>query len=1016
MVDKNYPMQRLEETMAEAGAQFPKGIAGKPTTKLKLHPGVVGRKYEKLDKEIEPIFTQMAKDKLTQGEVGMVAYDEIRPHADKIAAYKTEDFRTAEANQAFKTLKDAEAELESSKKTKKLLESDPESDMIEKGRITSKIEKLEKETIPAAQKAWDEVEKVDPEKPGSGLTKKRAEEMLAPVKKQGKYEKAKKAVAQVQTLMIKTARDLYKNGLYSKDDFSRMIKATKGKYVPLWDEKKKPVDFSTIGVMRGKGYSTTYKEQARYGMDRMVDPRNIVSNAMEKAYKAQYDIARNDVAKSIYYFAKANLDPDYFEIDPAPAYKYVDDADGFSRKVLDTAERPHFDVMLDGEPQRIYPNMDNPIVAKAMAVVMGDNKIPTGMVLRTMSAMQGWMKLFITGLNPDFAAANFTRDTIQSAFTISAEKGEKIYKEARGAWGKNIAQNMLMIAGEDITAVPKVLSKEFEAKRKMWELYLEKGARTDFRGMVTAEDLTKRFQKIEKEVNQPKGVKIAKAATVGAFKLVMDINHTVENVWRFSAFEAMVKNGIDPTEAALYARRMTVDFNQRGSSPTANSLYIFASVAFSSTERFLEIAKNNPKKLAMFMSKIAGMGMALNIYNELMGGQDETGESKWGMKKGYEKNREMVIMDPRGTGKSINIPMPYIYHLPLAASNIVSDVYMGRKKPAEALGEMFEETASSMTPFGGSNLEGQQFWANTFTPTILHPFLYSNFGVDWTGRPLYPEMSKYTMRTDPYRYRSSTAEPYIWAAQKIHEMAGGDMTHENMISNGVSPATLQMIVETVFGGLGATANRLFNLGDASLGAMLKDNKEDKEKLKNVSNYPIIRRFIKSTYEEQDYAILRGMEKSVDFFRSAYQEADKHWDAKQGRFRKPKTDTEDRALDKKLKAYEDKFMIKKLGGGGNSTVHQAIYTEYDSFKEMNREQLKYVGTLDAWNEKEKVLFKKLVRTFARGLSTWQAIEYELAQTEDKARINKLKKNFNEVYTDYLQKTDTLYNKLKEARGK
>lgn len=1013
MVDTYFPLERLGKKVEEAGGK--PGVD--PSVPARLHPGVVGYKLDAVDKDIDPTLDIMARHKITQGELGAVLYTDIKPYVDQTVAYKNRDFRTQEANDTWDALEKKQAELADIQTELDAALNEGERDFLKIKDFDKKIEKIRDQEIPKLQEAWDKVEKVDPEKPGSGLSTETAKEWTAALEKDGKLGAAKKAAKRIQHLMQKVARDKWKGGLITKDEYKKFIAATQGKYVTLKHDQAGSLDASTIGVMKGKGFSTNVAEQARYGMIETADPRKIVPNTLSNAYKAQVDIARNQVAQDFYNYAEENPDPNLWEFDPDPGYKYIDDPEtGMTRKVPTMAEKPHFDVMFDGELKRLYPNMDNPVVAAAMQSMTGENRMHPGLALRSMAAVHSYMKLVYTSLNVDFTLPNFFRDSMQASFNIGAEQSEKIAKETR----KKLLSNLVFLGRQDVRVLPVQKGKKAQDSRQMLDLYKKSGGKTDFRGMEYAEYFENRFDKAKKKYDRSKPVALTKGAIENTLEFIGDVNNVVENVWRFSVFEAMVNNGVDPKEAAIYARKLTVDFNQRGASQTANFLWIFASVAFSSTERFMKVAAAHPAKTARMMGGLSSAALGLNFYNEAWGGETDDGEKYWHMIPDYEKDRHLIIMDPRGTGDYMKIPIPYIFSLSLTVANNIYDTGVGSKKWDEAAGAVLQEAVSSTMPIGGSNLEGVNYWLATFMPTLSLPVVYWAAGRDWRNMPLESGETQYTQKTAPYKYRTGTGKPFIAAAQAMQKLAGGDETHPSWAD--ANPAVLEMIWDTFTGGVGTTGKRLFNLADAMQEAVIEGTDDSKEQLSKLKNYPIVRRFVGEAYTPKSYSILRELEDWMNYRRTDIRNTKKvHGD--RSMYRRNAKNEEERERIQEQKSSFKRFNLSGVNVYGESmdvNLNRRLVSLFDRFKDINKSEFKKVDTEDEWSESRKNILRSRVVAFSRAAQQLMDIEKDIANLSAdelggrgheslKSAAVKILNKYDEVSEKLIKKRDDLADK-------
>ena len=284
-----------------------------------------------------------------------------------------------------------------------------------------------------------------------------------------------------------------------------------------------------------------------------------------------------------------------------------------------------------------------------------------------------------------------------------------------------------------------------------------------------------------------------------------------ETATRVAHFEQRRAAGDTDEQAAFSARNLVVDFGKGGKrKPRMNTWYMFINASIQGS---VNVAGAVTRSAALAPSLIT-FGMATALLGRALGGDDEeTGLKKWDLIPDYIKSSNIVLMDPTGSGRRIQIPMGYGYNVFVSAGQRIVDAAFGPDTVGDAVGGMVVDALNAFNPMGGSGIkDGMGSVVSAFVPTMLRPAVEIPMNRNWMGRPIYPEAIGRQKKTDAYSYFDRTPEGYVEAAQAWNALGGGDMFEAG--GKGfmdVSPNTLQYLVGYYMSGSGRLADRLYNL-------------------------------------------------------------------------------------------------------------------------------------------------------------------------------------------------------------
>tara|TARA_R110000824_G_scaffold250201_2_gene438993 strand:+ start:283 stop:6771 length:6489 start_codon:yes stop_codon:yes gene_type:complete len=469
-----------------------------------------------------------------------------------------------------------------------------------------------------------------------------------------------------------------------------------------------------------------------------------------------------------------------------------------------------------------------------------------GFIVKNLGAVNRWLSMMNTMLNPEFVIGNFEKD-IQTA--IHNLLGEQYMPGGKAAGDRLI--------GKVLRDTPHSLGVFYRGLRRWnpkdstfshalglperdqadFREFIEAGAKADWHHSRPAEDQVKTIgQLVEMERGTFKGNFQRRFITVKDF--VEDTNSAVENAVRLSTFkagrDALLDAGIDRAEAVArassLAKNLTINFNRKGmQGDLLNSLYLFFNASVQGTMNFsrgLFGPKGNPFSAEASRVKqgavggMIAMGALLAMKAEEESEEDpDTGRSYYSQIEPYIKERNIVIMaDPttesrkgssniyvgadgneyEGTQHYYLIPLPYGYNIFHNVGSNLYEVTNGLKSKGQAASDLVNTFLGSFLPVGANTNV-----LKTFTPTIATPFLEIAYNENFYGAPIYRTNLPFgdaPQYPDSALSQRNTATAFKTVAQWINTITTGNAYEPGWLD--VSPDTLEHLAEYAFGGAG----------------------------------------------------------------------------------------------------------------------------------------------------------------------------------------------------------------------
>jgi uncharacterized protein YoaH (UPF0181 family) len=448
-----------------------------------------------------------------------------------------------------------------------------------------------------------------------------------------------------------------------------------------------------------------------------------------------------------------------------------------------------FTTLKDGTPYAITIE-NNPLLVRALKNLGADK---SGKIIQTLSMFNRYLAMIKTSLNLEFAATNPVRDAMTGTLNLSIEKSTAMARSVL----KDLPRAM----------VGAYRGFKFELGTK-WAKYADEyRAQGGAIGFYSMKDLESRGRIIETELAAAEGKIGPRTAQVfrNGLNVIKDLTGAGENALRLSAYVNARKAGYSQAQAASLSKNLTVNFNRRGEwGPLMNASYMFFNANVQGTARFLQAAKNNPKRFAAYGSAALGLSLAVAELNRSVMGEDKDGINYYDKIDANTKSRNLIIPNPLGGKKDsyLKIPLAYGYNIFHAMGQTIDSMANDKqKKVGTGVLELGAAMSDAFNPLGntGNFISG-------ISPTILDPAVELAMNRNWAGIPIRPEEMPFAApKPESQRYFKSVTGVSKTIAQGINTATGGNEARPGTID--LSPEWIDYMTSYFLGGAGDVFRR-----------------------------------------------------------------------------------------------------------------------------------------------------------------------------------------------------------------
>ncbi len=611
----------------------------------------------------------------------------------------------------------------------------------------------------------------------SGMTDERAAEILD-------QHSNNRNLWQVGNLVDRINRErvemLVGEGLITQDSAN----AWQGRYqfyVPL---KREEAEGGDMLPARGQGFNIKGKEsKARTGSADWT-PGKIVANVLAQYEASIVRAEKNKVGQALLEFVNQNPDDSFWAVDTERTQKSVRNG-----KVV---EGPKFGdmpneltVKKDGVEHVIVFNPSNP---KAVRLVTGMKNLQAaemGSVMRAMATVTRFLATINTSWNPEFMVSNFARDVQTAAYNLS----DTDISDMRGRVIKDIPAAM--------NGIRSALFGDGGAEwAPIWEDFRKNGGKTgwlDIHG-----DVKKKEEDLKAMAARLAEGKPSRKLITRFVKKVEDMNNVIENGVRLAAYKNALDAGLSKDRAAALAKDLTVNFNRKGNQGAkVNALYMFYNAAVQGNVRMIQAMASSKQGRKLAYATI-GFAIALDMINRSLSGDDDDGEDAYDTLPDYVKDRNIIVMGEKEP--ILKIPAPWGYNVLHVIGQVIGQAMTGERYNA-----LDSASRVGMALVDAFNPMGSGTFAQVLSPTVTDPIVQIAENKNFAGIPLKPEHT-FDSRVPKPEYQmhwGTSREASNAIAKFLNDATGGNEIRPGAIN--VSPEWIDVIVDSVTGGLGMTA-------------------------------------------------------------------------------------------------------------------------------------------------------------------------------------------------------------------
>ena len=288
---------------------------------------------------------------------------------------------------------------------------------------------------------------------------------------------------------------------------------------------------------------------------------------------------------------------------------------------------------------------------------------------------------------------------------------------------------------------------------------------------------------------------------------------------RLAVYAAMRQHGATATEAAVYAREITLDYNKKGEwTPVTNTLWMFSNASIQSLARWKKAWQTgNWKSRTIGVTFLLAAGFFTQLYNIMFaslffGGDDD---ELYKNIPDYAYDNSIPILLPGGKSY-LTIPNrgPQAAITRIGAS--LANLLVGDETPTGFLSDAsvvlnpaFLENAN---PAGSSGS-----FLQTVSPTILDPAIQLAENKAWTGAPVHA-MDYGNSAAPKWQDGFEKTSPFSkWLARLLSDATGGDDVQGGKID--VYPEQVELVKNFIIGSIGTDFSGLSDMARGDFGNM-----------------------------------------------------------------------------------------------------------------------------------------------------------------------------------------------------
>lgn len=611
-------------------------------------------------------------------------------------------------------------------------------------------------------------------------------------------------------------------------------------------------------------------------------------------------------------------------------YRVVNNQDLHQHQVLVKRNGREYVLTVNGSPRlaQALNGQTNPDNDKSNAI---------GAILQAGEYVNRQLSAFYTTRNPDFVVSNFIRDMLYSNTMV---------------WIKESADYALKFNRNTALLTPIKMKTLFEKMRKgtlnmndkiesAFYHFVMNGGET---GYVNIRDIEQHKSEIQKELKRAKG----KISVSRAWELLSErfdeLNRSVENCARFSAFLTSREFGRSIGRSIYDAKEISVNFNKKGSgakflgkkgqtklgnisaftSGIGRSGFVFWNAAVQGTANFANQAKRHPFKASGAVASMFILG-ALTSY---LGGIDDDDDKNSYYNLPEHVRRSNVLF--RVGDHWISIPLPVEYRAVYGMGELASSVLNGKEHFTD--GEIAQAIAGQVTQVLPIDFLDGKGGVGNLVPSAVKPIVEAYVVEEsWVGMPLYKD-TPYNKNMPEWTKAFKRANKYIVGlSSALNEATGGDEYTKGKVD--INPAKIEYALSGYFSGVFNTIDKMTKTAETLLG----------EREYNPRNVLLLNRIVKAGDESTEYRAINN-----EYFR-----LQKEHEIVKGRLKNYEKDTESGKKD----------YSKKIDEIVNSPAYERSII-FDNYSRSINEIYKILK--DTYDDKERAYYESVLLEVKRDL--------------------------------------------------
>jgi hypothetical protein len=690
-------------------------------------------------------------------------------------------------------------------------------------------------------------ENIDPKNAsGSGMSTKQANEIIESYDSK-QIKKLRELTKPLYDIVENTRKNLENYGLMSKKDVDG-LRGFYSNYVPLQGFAVDEKNGSEILNTGGSGASLSVKgKEFKSVTGRKTKAGDVVSQVASQNAGSIIRGSKNEVTKTLYNLAKENPNSDVwrtFSEGNLPTKTVIIKGKPQKRPINVEGNDDYVGLKIDGK--RYYIEFENKGLARSINAA---NAQKANLLTKAVGVVNRYLSATMTTLNPEFVISNFARD-IQTALYNQMSESDIAFNSLKGKQFVKKTVKSIPISMKEIYRNEQGKTPKNKEVAKYYDEFKEDGAKTAWFYAKKPDELKKDIENIIKLHTSSGAAVTTKKGFNSLMNLIENVNTSVENAVRLASYMEARKAGVERTDAAKYAKELTVNFNRSGEyGQLLNTAFLFFNASMQGTARFaksmatlkknvdesgnVSYGLNKAQKLA---GGVAIFSSVLTLLNQSMSDDDEDGESFYKKIPDYEKERNMIIMSPFNGKDYFKIPLPYGYNLFNNIGTMLTEVSTGERTPGNAIGFLTNSILGSFAPLPLSTSDSaDKTLMKSVVPTVLKPFLELAINESYFNSPIYNENFAFGIpKPDSELGRRTTPQAFKNISSFLNEATGGSKFRSGSVD--INPDKMRYLFDFALGGTG----RFFGNTSQTIGNLVQKSQGVEEDLP-VSRIPFVRK-------------------------------------------------------------------------------------------------------------------------------------------------------------------------------